>query len=499
MIGYPTAGDGKMTSDDLHYETLATISQWIRNRQISPVEVTQHVLDRIAALDSHYCGYTNVLRDRAIEQAKVAENEIVRGIWRGPLHGVPLALKDLCFTKYAPTAAGTTIYRSFTPDYNATVVDRLEQAGAVILGKLKMTEGAYTSHHPDVQAPLNPWNQNYWVGSSSTGSGVATAAGLCYGSLGSDTGGSIRFPSATCGLTGIKPTWGRVSRYGIFPLAESLDHVGPMARTAADAAAILGVIAGVDSNDPTTLTDEVPDYLATLGSGIRGIVVGIDRSYTTDGIDPQVVSALAEAEQVLISLGAKVRDVHFPAYQKLTSFWIAMCSVETALAHAESYPERKSEYGPDLAALIDEGRSLSGREVGEINLLRLRFSGSLSSLFDEVDLLLMPTMPIPIPSLDLMRKYGEDPNVLLNILRFTAPFDFSGSPTITLPSGMDSNHMPLSMQLVGKRVSEDLLIRSGHAFQSVTDWHARRPPELAAKKAALKSQTNIAAIKTETV
>ena len=255
-----------------------------------------------------------------------------------------------------------------------------------------------------------------------------------------------------------------------------------MARTAADAAAILRVIAGPDPNDPTTLTDPVPDYLATIGAGIRGIVVGIDRSYATDGIDPQVVSALAEAERVLISLGARVREVRFPAYKKLTSLWIAMCSVETAIAHAETYPERKSEYGPDLAALIDQGRSLSGREVGEINLQRLQFSGGLSSLYDEVDLLLVPTMPIPIPSLDLMRKYGEDPDVLLNILRFTAPFDFSGSPTITLPNGMDSNHMPLSMQLVGRRVSEELLSRAGHAFQSVTDWHTRRPPEVSAKK-----------------
>lgn len=471
-----------MTSNDIHYEPLTTISEWIQRRQISPVEVTQHALKRIGALDHHYRGYATVLADRAMERAKVAENEIAKGIWRGPLHGVPVALKDLCFTKYAPTAAGTTMYQAFKPDYNATVVDRLERGGAVVLGKLKMTEGAYTSHHPDVQPPLNPWNQSYWVGSSSTGSGVATAVGLCYGALGSDTGGSIRFPSATCGLTGIKPTWGRVSRYGVFPLAESLDHVGPMARTAADAAAILRVIAGPDPNDPTTLTDPVPDYLATIGAGIRGIVVGIDRSYATDGIDPQVVSALAEAERVLISLGARVREVRFPAYKKLTSLWIAMCSVETAIAHAETYPERKSEYGPDLAALIDQGRSLSGREVGEINLQRLQFSGGLSSLYDEVDLLLAPTMPIPIPSLDLMRKYGEDPDVLLNILRFTAPFDFSGSPTITLPNGMDSNHMPLSMQLVGRRVSEELLSRAGHAFQSVTDWHTRRPPEVSAKK-----------------
>ena len=211
------------------------------------------MLDRIAQLDGKYRSYTTVLADRAMSRAAAADAETAKGVWRGPLHGVPIAVKDLCFTEFGRTTGGTMIRKNWTPDHNATVVDRLEQGGAVILGKLKMTEGAYTSHHPDDPSPLNPWNRDHWVGSSSTGSGVATAAGLCYGSLGSDTGGSIRFPSATCGLTGIKPTWGRVSRYGVFALAASLDHIGPMTRSAGDAGAILGVIAGADPNDPTAL------------------------------------------------------------------------------------------------------------------------------------------------------------------------------------------------------------------------------------------------------
>ena len=242
-------------------------------------------------------------------QAKRHDSEIAKGIWRGPLHGVPIGLKDLCYTTFAPTAGGTTIHAKFVPPFNATIVDRLERAGAVTLGKLKMTEGAYTSHHPDDQAPLNPWNANYWVGSSSSGSGVATSAGLCYGSIGSDTGGSIRFPSATCGLTGIKPTWGRVSRYGVFPLADSLDHVGPMCRSAADAAAMLGVIAGADANDPTALPAPVPNYLARIGDGIRGLRIGVDRKYTQEGVDAQVVAALLEAERTLADLGAEIREV----------------------------------------------------------------------------------------------------------------------------------------------------------------------------------------------
>ena len=463
-------------SSELQYESLTTVSDLIRRKQLSSAELTGAALERIAQLDGQYHSYATVLPERALRQAKATDAEIARGLWRGPLHGVPLAVKDLCYTTFAPTRAGTTLFKTFTPSFNATVVERLEDGGAVLLGKLQMTEGAYTSHHPEVAPPLNPWNTDYWVGSSSTGSGVATALGLCYGSLGSDTGGSIRFPSATCGLSEIKPTWGRVSRYGVFPLADTLDHVGPMTRSVVDAAAMLGVIAGADRNDPTTYKAAVPDYLESIGDGIRGLRIGTDRGYTADGVDGQVVAALVEAERVLVGLGATIREVRFPAYQKLVSQWIAMCSVETAAAHADTYPSRKAEYGPDLAALIEQGLATNGAEIARINLERLRFSRELSELFEAVDVLLIPTMPVPIPSLELMRAYGEDPNVLLSILRFTAPFDFSGSPTLTLPNGLDSAGMPLSMQLVGSHLSEDVLTRAGHAFQTATSWHRRRPP-----------------------
>lgn len=464
--------------NDLHFEPLARISELIRSRELSSVEVTTALLDRIAQVDGKYRSYTTVLADRAQRRAAAADAETANGIWRGPLHGVPLAVKDLCFTEFGRTTGGTVIHKNWTPDHNATVVDRLEQGGAVILGKLKMTEGAYTSHHPDDPSPLNPWNLDHWVGSSSTGSGVATAAGLCYASLGSDTGGSIRFPSATCGLTGIKPTWGRVSRNGVFALAASLDHIGPMTRTAADAAAVLGVIAGADPNDPTALLAPVPDYLAATNHGIRGVVIGVDRSYNSDGIDGEVVAAVEEAERVLTSLGARIRDIPFPSTVKLLQGWIPFCSIETAIAHKETYPARADEYGPALAQLIDQGLSLTGTEIGEIYHERLDFSGRLAAVFQDVDLLLMPTMPVPVPSLSRMAEYGADPDVLLRILRFTAPFDFSGSPTITLPSGIDRLGLPLSLQLIGRHLSEDLLCSAGHAFQQVTDWHTRRPADL---------------------
>lgn len=465
-----------MKTDRLHYASLVGLSKLIRDGEVTSSEATQTMLDRIAKLDQNLHAYATLLGERARSQAKKLDDELRNGIWRGPLHGVPVAIKDLCYTHFAPTAAGTRIHEKFVPAYNATVVDRLERAGAVILGKLKMTEGAYTTHHPSDVAPINPWNADYWVGSSSTGSGVATAAGMCYGSIGSDTGGSIRFPSATCGLTGIKPTWGRVSRYGIFPLASTLDHIGPMCRTAADAAAMLGAIAGADPHDPTALRDGVPNYLASIGDGVRGIRVGIDRTYTQDGVDPQIVAALMDAERVFADMGAEIFEVRFPAYEKLLSLWVLQCAAETAVAHADTYPSRKQEYGLDLAALIEQGRSTTGAEIAAVQHERLKFAGSIKSLFDQVDVLIIPTMAMPIPTLAKMSEFGVDPKLLLSILRFTAVFDFTGSPTITVPMGISSDRMPLTMQLVGRHVSEDLLARSAHAFQSTTDWHTRRPP-----------------------
>ena len=248
-----------------------------------------------------------------------------------------------------------------------------------------------------------------------------------------------------------------------------------MARSAADCAALLGVIAGADPADPTTLQDAVPNYLARIGDTIRGVTIGIDRRFISDEIDPEVVAAVAEAERVLVSLGARIHEIAFPQTDKLVRGWIPFCSVETALAHRDTYPERSAEYGPDLAALIEQGRRLSGLELGEIFHDRLAFSGALQAVFETVDLILVPTMPVPTPSLAKMGEYGKDPNLLLRILRFTAPFNFSGSPTITLPNGIDEAGMPLSMQLVGRHCAEDLLCRAGYAFQSVTDWHTRRP------------------------
>src|SRR4051812_47687797 len=253
---------------EIHYWSLEEAGQRIATRQISSVELTQAILDRISKIDPTLKAYATLTPERALEDAAELDAETGAGRSRGPLHGVPIAVKDQYDVAGVPTAAGMTIHQTNVADRDATVVARLRAAGAVILGKLQMTEGAFGTHHPSIPAPLNPWNPAYWVGVSSSGSGAATAAGLCFASLGSDTGGSIRFPSTMNGLSGLKPTWGRVSRAGVFALAESLDHIGPMTRSALDCAIVLGVIAGADPDDPTAVARSVPDYTAATANGV---------------------------------------------------------------------------------------------------------------------------------------------------------------------------------------------------------------------------------------
>jgi len=345
----------------------------------------------------------------------------------------------------------------------------------VILGKLQLTEGAYADHHPAITPPVNPWNAAHWPGVSSSGSGVATAAGLCYGSIGSDTGGSIRFPSAANGLTGIKPTWGRVSRYGAFELAATLDHLGPMARSAADAGAILGAIAGLDANDPTTSPLPVPNYLAGMTRSLRGLRIGIDERWNNDRVDEPTRAVVAEAIRVVAELGGDLRAVTFPDPEQVIADWFPLCGMETAVAHEATYPSRKSEYGPGLAGLIELGLAQRGVDYQKIVLHRTAFSGRVATLFQDIDLLLIPTTAVASPTNAQLAGLAEDAELISGLLRYTCPFDMTGSPTITLPGGFTAKDTPVAFQLVSRHFEEDLLVRAGWQFQQATDWHRRHP------------------------
>jgi amidase len=443
------------------------------------VEVTRAHLDRIARLDPALHAYVTVLPESALAEARAAEAEIARGAWRGPLHGVPIAVKDLCATKGVRTTAGTRVLADWIPDFDAAVVERLRAAGAVLLGKLAMTEAAYATHHPSVTPPVNPWSASASPGASSSGSGVATAAALCFASLGSDTGGSIRFPSAWCGIVGLKPTWGRVPRHGVFPLAESLDHVGPMTRRVADAASLLGAIAGADPRDPTAAPEPVPDYAAALAHGVRGLCIGVDERWIATGTDPRVAEAVLVAVDALAKLGAEPRRVRVPDTAEVIRAWVPLCATEAAHAHRETFPARADEYGPPFRAFLEDGRRLAAADYAAAHLARLAFAGRLATTFEDVDLLACPSAPVPPPPVAILSdSVPLDWSRLEPLLAFTAPFDCSGSPTLSLPCGFTDDGLPLSLQLVARGFHEASLLRAGHAYEQATEWHARRPPNL---------------------
>lgn len=466
-----------MNHDDLHDMGMREIGLAIQAGELSSEAVTERQFERIAQLDGRLKSYALLMKDGALAAARQADREIAQGQLRGPLHGVPVAVKDLCWTADAPTAFGTTIYRGFQTHEDGTVVKRLREAGAVILGKVQLTEGALTDHHPDIDPPVNPWNPAHWTGVSSSGSGVAPAAGLCYGAIGTDTGGSIRFPSAACGVTGIKPTWGRVSRYGAFELAASLDHLGPMTRSAEDSAAMLGVIAGADDNDPTASQLPVPDYLREMERGVRGLRIGVDTRWNHDDVDAPTRGMMDEVVRVMTELGAEIVEVRAPDAVDVQRNWFNLCGIEAAVVHEKTYPSRKDEYGPALANLIETGRALRGTDYQKILLQRAAYTGRMRALMRQVDALLVSTTPIASPTVAQMHVSGQEyVDIWFAMMRYTAPLDMAGVPTITLPGGFLADAgTPIGFQFVGADFREDLIVRAAHAYQQATDWHRRRP------------------------
>jgi amidase len=468
-------GGAVVESEELHYLEMGELARLLSARRISAVELTELMLRRIERIDPMLKSYALVTADLALAQAREADRLLGRRQILSQLHGIPIAVKDLCFTEGIRTASGMPIHRDFVPKFDATAVRKLREAGAVLLGKLQLTEGAFADHHPSIAAPVNPWHADHWSGASSSGSGVATAAGLCFGSLGSDTGGSIRFPSAANANTGLKPTWGRVSRHGCFELAASLDHIGPMCRSATDAAIMLGAIAGADPDDPTSLRAPVPDYESSDDRDLRDFRLGFDEAYALSNVEPDVHRAVDEALRVVRSLGAQIVPLRFPSVDAVLADWGPHCAVETAVAHEATFPSRRDAYGPGLSAFIDAGRSLSGMEYQRIVLRRRAFTGLVQRALEPVDAMLIPAQPFAAPTVARMATLGQVPSELAALIRYTAPFSFSGNPTLTVPAAFTAKGLPVAVQFVGKHLGEVDVCRAGRAFQRVTDWHRRHP------------------------
>ncbi|WP_423069201.1 amidase [Devosia sp. CN2-171] len=463
-----------LDTSNIPFMALTDVAAGIKSGALSPVTLTETMLARIAQVDTELHSFLNVTSEAALVQARRAETEIRSGRYRGPLHGVPIAIKDLFFTRGVPATFGSLAYKDFVSDYSATVVDRLEAAGAIILGRLALHEGALAEHHPHFGAPpRHPYVAGYWPGGSSSGSGVATAAGLCFASLGSDTGGSIRFPSATNGLTGLKPTWGRVSRYGVFTLADTLDSVGPMCRSAADAAAVFDVIAGHDMNDPTSLKAPVPGYLDALEGiwGARDLRIGVDWNYIADEVDPELVQAIREALAVFESIGGRVVPIRLPKLDAVVRSQRLIMETECARYHEAYYRANPEGFGK-LAEVIERGFTHRAVDVAAAYIEKDRFRGVLAEIFEQVDVIPAPIMPW------VGMKYDELDKLFERIPlfgRFGGVYNMAGVPTITFPVGINQIGLPLAMQLIGTHLSEATLFRAAHAYQQATDWHLRRP------------------------
>jgi aspartyl-tRNA(Asn)/glutamyl-tRNA(Gln) amidotransferase subunit A len=459
-------------------ETIVELLPRLRRREISPVELTRACLDRIAKLNPALNAFITVTAESALAEARAAEIEISRGEWRGPLHGIPIALKDLIDTAGTRTTAASGLYQHRVPTEDAEVVRRLRQAGAVILGKNNLHEFAYggsslVSFFGDVH---NPWNTGHIAGGSSGGSAAAVAAGLCYAAIGTDTAGSIREPAALCGCVGIKPTYGRVSARGVIPLSWSLDHVGPLAASVGDAAVVLQAIAGYDPLDVCSADVPVSDYvsgldISRLRDAMKSLRVGVPRAYFYDDLDDEVRAAVEQALVVIRTLVAKIHEVHIEAPADRT-----VQAAESFAYHAENVARTPELYQPETLQRIHTGADISAAKYiqrrRELDQTRRR----AHDFFADADLLVTPTMPIPAPAIADLKK---DPAALrpaeLALLRNTRPFNVWGLPAVSVPCGFTKSGLPIGLQIAGPHWREDLVLMLGHAYEQATAWHKQRP------------------------
>jgi aspartyl-tRNA(Asn)/glutamyl-tRNA(Gln) amidotransferase subunit A len=455
---------------DLAYLSLTEAAALIKARRLSPVELTQAMLDRIDRLDSRVGAFITVTRDEALAAARDAERAIARGSYRGPLHGIPFGVKDTHYTAGIRTTANTPVLLDFVPDFDATVVTKLKQAGGVLVGKMKLPEFSFGSAgeggaFPDAR---NPWNLSRTPGGSSSGSAAALAAGLLTVATGGDTSGSIRNPATFCGVVGMKPTYGRVSRHGIVVISWSLDHVGPMTRSVADNATLLTIIAGHDAADDTSAALAVPDYTRALRRGARGLRIGVPKPSQFDGYHADVMRAFQDALATFRTLGATIREIDLPA----TSDVIDDVQQIVRIAEAASYHEpllatRADRYGlTSVRRDVEAGSLVTAVQYLRAQKVRAAFTRELGATFGAIDVFLTPGMPAPA---------GERIDVRQPFRRM---FNVCGFPALVLPMGFSASPagLPLGLQIAAKPFDEETIYAAAQAFESATDWHTRRPP-----------------------
>jgi len=460
--------------------SLTSVAEAIRKRKVSSLEVARACLERIERIQPSVNCYIGVERAGVLRAARKADEAIAKRRALGPLHGVPLAHKDMYYRAGKISTGGAHILRDYKPRIDSTAGARLDAAGALWLGTLNMAEFAAnpTGHNVHFGHCRNPWNTEHITGGSSSGSGAAVAARTCFGSLGSDTGGSVRLPAAANGVVGLKPTYGLISRYGIVPRSWSHDTVGPLTRTVRDCARMTRVVAGIDPNDPTSTSEPIPDYEQGIDAGIKGLRIGVPRQHYYDDITADVRSAMDASLAALHSLGARIVPVDVPDPKRLFLVSNLITKCEAAAIHARWMRERPDDYSMVVRARVEDGFHIPA--VAYIEALNLRphfLEEFVSTVFSKCDVLHCPVMTLPVPTIAETDPAapGDVPRIIERLTRNTRPFNHLGTPALSVPAGFSDNGLPVAFQLVGRPYSEAVLFRAGHAYQSVTDWHERAP------------------------
>ena len=462
--------------------SLVQAAEAVRTREATSVALLEACLARIDAHEAAVNATIWIDRTAAFESARAADAALAKGVTPGKLHGVPLAHKDMYYQAGRPCTCGSHLRRDFVPDYSATVIDRMAAAGAYAFAGLNMAEFAQngTGHNQHHGHCRNPWGLGYVTGGSSSGSGAAVAARFTYGALGSDTGGSIRLPASACGVSGIKPTQTRVSRYGVMPLSFSHDNVGPLARTAADCARILGVIAGHDPHDPTSAEVAVPDYEAALVGDLRGVRVGVGETWFMDALDAPVRAAFEASLQVLAGRGATIVRLALPHMDAITTYGSIVSRVEGATIHAQWMRDSPHDIAQHVNARLFASLAIPGTYYVEALSRRGPLLKAFAAeVFGQVHVLAAPAIRVCLPTIEATDVDAGAPGTeipAMGIGANTRPFNYLGLPSLSVPCGLDPAGLPIGLQLTGRPFDEACVLRAGDAYQRDTDWHARMPP-----------------------
>ena len=465
-----------MDRADIPFLSASDLSRLIERKEVSPVEVVEAYLERIDQVDGKLNSYVTVSRDQARRAAREAEQAIMGGGYLGPMHGIPYAVKDQMWTKGIRTTNGSSILADFVPDEDSTVIANLKKAGAILLGKLNMEEFAMSDHysHP-FGIPHNPWDLTRSPGASSSGSGAATAGFLCATALGEDTGGSIRGPANNCGLVALRPSWGRVSRYGVFGGCWSTDTVGAISRTAEDCAITFQAIAGYDPKDSYTWNVPVPDYRKALDGNIKGVRVGVVKEAFEEGlIEPETQALVEKAIAFLGELGAVVEDVSLP-YSK--SGMMGYATAQYAALHYKTLFHRLDELDPTTQVMFLTGALMPAQAYYKSQKIRTLFRRQIFELLERVDVMVLPTAKGPAATLGEVRSFGSKEQVVAGLTRgrFSGASPAAGIPALSVPCGFTSENLPVGLQIVGRLFDEATVLKVAHAYEQNTPWHTRKP------------------------